>query len=103
MEYDSKAFKKRIQNSDQAVELLGKIKNQLAAAEDFNADGLDKLLHDFVEAEGIGMGQIIHALRVAVSGKATGIGMFDCLSILGKESCVRRIDRAMALAQSDEN
>ncbi|QDU01267.1 Glutamate--tRNA ligase 1 [Gimesia chilikensis] len=103
LEYDSKAFKKRIQKSDQAVELLDKIKNQLAATEDFSAAGLDKLLHDFVEAEGIGMGQIIHALRVAVSGKATGIGMFDCLSILGKESCVRRIDRAMALAQSDEN
>ncbi|QDU48679.1 glutamate--tRNA ligase [Gimesia panareensis] len=103
LEYDSKAFKKRIRKSDDAVPLLGKIKDQLAAADDFSADALDKLLHDFVEAEGIGMGQIIHALRVSVSGKATGIGMFDCLSILGKESCVRRIDRAMALAQSDEN
>jgi len=80
---------------------LGKIKNQLAQADEFCAEALDKLLHDFVEAEGIGMGQIIHALRVAVSGKGTGIGMFDCLAILGKESCVKRIERAITLSQNN--
>tara|TARA_R110002095_G_scaffold94422_3_gene82391 strand:- start:233362 stop:234888 length:1527 start_codon:yes stop_codon:yes gene_type:complete len=101
LEYDPKAFKKRIRKSAEAVPLLEKVKNELAQASDFSAEALDKLLHDFVEAESIGMGQIIHALRVAVSGKGTGIGMFDCLSILGKESCVRRIDRAIALSQSE--
>lgn len=101
LEYDPKAFKKRIRKSADAVPLLEKVKNEIAQADDFSAAGLDKLLHDFVESEGIGMGQIIHALRVAVSGKGTGIGMFDCLAILGKESCVRRIDRAIALSQSE--
>lgn len=101
LEYDPKAFKKRIRKSAEAVPLLEKVKNELAQANDFSAEALDKLLHDFVEAEGIGMGQIIHALRVSVSGKGTGIGMFDCLAILGKESCVRRIDRAIALSQSE--
>jgi len=101
LEYDEKNFKKRIQNSEEAVPLLEKIKNRLANADDFHAEALDKLLHDFVEAEGIGMGQIIHALRAAVSGKGTGIGMFDCLAILGKESCVKRIERAITLSQSE--
>ncbi|MCH9656924.1 MAG: glutamate--tRNA ligase [Planctomycetes bacterium] len=99
LEYDPKAFKKRIQKSAEAVILLGKLKDQLAKADDFGAGALDKLLHDFVDAEEIGMGQIIHALRVSVSGKGTGIGMFDCLAILGRASCVRRIERAIALAQ----
>lgn len=98
LEYDDKAFKKRIQKPENAVALLEKFKDQLTQADDFSATALDQLLHDFVEAEGIGMGQIIHALRVAVSGKGNGIGMFDCLSILGKESCVRRIDRAISQA-----
>ena len=94
-----KPSKKRIQKSAEAVILLGKLKDQLAKADDFGAGALDKLLHDFVDAEEIGMGQIIHALRVSVSGKGTGIGMFDCLAILGRASCVRRIERAIALAQ----
>ncbi|QDU08816.1 glutamate--tRNA ligase [Gimesia aquarii] len=99
--YDAKAFKKRIKKSAEAVTLLEKLKEKLAQASDFNAEALDQLLHDFVEQEGVGMGQIIHALRVAVSGKGTGIGMFDCLAILGKESCIQRIDRAISLSQSE--
>ena len=31
------------------------------------------------------IGQIIHALRVAVTGKAVGFGMFETLAILGRE------------------
>jgi glutamyl-tRNA synthetase len=37
-----------------------------------------------VQAKGIRHGQIIHALRVAVTGKTTGFGLFDSLAILGK-------------------
>ncbi len=43
---------------------------------------------------------IVHAVRVAVTGTAVGPGLFDCLAILGKEICLRRIDRALAKAQS---
>ena len=42
----------------------------------------------------IKMGDIIHALRVAVTGKAVGLGMFDTVEIVGRESCLARIDRA---------
>ena len=69
----------------------------LAGAEVFDAENLDRLLHEFVEAEGIKIGQIIHAIRVAVTGKAVGFGMFDTLAILGKASCLARIDRALGM------
>ena len=45
----------------------------------------------------LAIGQIIHAVRVAVTGKSSGIGMFECLELLGQESVLRRIDRALAL------
>ena len=48
-----------------------------------------------MKAEGIKIGDIIHALRVAVTGKAVGFGVFDSLAILGKQSCLARIDRAL--------
>ena len=52
---------------------------------------------EFLQAEGAQIGQIIHAVRVAVTGKTVGFGVFETLAILGKERSLRRIDRALAL------
>ncbi len=93
--YDEKAFEKRLRKPEGAAALLAKFKAVLATAEPFDAETLDKLLHEFIEAEQIKVGQLIHALRVAATGKGVGLGMFDTLAILGKESCLRRIDRAL--------
>ena len=46
-------------------------------------------------SEGIKVEQIIHALRVAVTGKAVGFGLFETLAILGKEHCLARIAGAL--------
>ena len=95
LSYDKKAFEKRIRRPAEAAELLTKFRARLSATESFDAPTLDKLLHTFVEAEEVKIGQIIHALRVAVSGKAVGFGVFDTLAITGRESCLARIDRAV--------
>ena len=93
--YDDKAFNKRLRAAG-AAERLGRLRIQLDAVEPFDADTLDEMLHGFVEAEAITIGQIIHAVRVAVTGKAIGFGVFDGLAILGREACLARIDRALA-------
>ena len=97
MTFEEKVVKKRLKKTPETVELLAKFKDQLGEVEPFDAPTLDKLLHEFVEAEDIKIGQIIHALRVAVSGKGVGLGMFDCMAILGKDACLARIDRALEL------
>jgi len=99
--YEEKAFRKRLLKSPDSVELLKKYAEQLKTAEPFDADSLDKHLHDFVEAEETGMGQIIHALRVSTTGKSSGPGMFDCLELLGRERCLNRINRALQLLEDD--
>ena len=53
------------------------LRERLAGADAFDAASLEKLLGMFVQDEGIQIGQIIHALRVAVTGKAIGFGVFD--------------------------
>jgi glutamyl-tRNA synthetase len=94
--YDDKAFEKRLRKPAEAAGLLSGFRDRLAAAESFDAPGLDRLLHEFVESEGIKIGQLIHAVRVAVTGKAVGFGVFETLAILGREQCIARIDRALA-------
>jgi glutamyl-tRNA synthetase len=93
--YDEAAFEKRLRKPPEASRLLARFKEQLAAVEPFEVPALEKAIQDFVQAEGIKPEQIIHALRVAVTGKAIGFGLYESLAILGKEHCLARIDRAL--------
>jgi glutamyl-tRNA synthetase len=95
--YDEQAFDKNLRKPG-AAELLAKFRARLAEVEPFDTAHLEPLLHDFVAAEAIKTGDIIHAVRVAVTGKAVGAGLYDCLEILGKETCLARIDRALERA-----
>lgn len=93
--YDEAAFEKRLRQDSAAVENLKKFRGQLEAIETFDVASCEVCLKKFVEAAGIKFNQIIHALRVSVTGKAVGFGMFDCLAILGREGSLARIDRAI--------
>jgi len=98
--YDEKAFEKRLEKPPEALELLSAFRQELARTKSFDADSLEALLRDFVDTREVKIGQIIHALRVAVTGKPVGFGMFEILEILGQERCLARIDRALEMASS---
>ena len=94
--YDDKAFDKRLRKPAEAAGLLTSFRDQLRTLDPFDAPQLERLLHDFVTSAEIQVGQLIHALRVAVTGKAVGFGLFETLAVLGRECVVRRIDLALA-------
>ena len=93
---DEADFEKRLRKPPEAAGLLRKYRAVLASATAFDPTSLDQGMNAFVLAEGVKMGQIIHAVRVATTGKGIGFGLFETLSILGKERCLSRIDRALA-------
>ncbi|MBN1394810.1 MAG: glutamate--tRNA ligase [Pirellulales bacterium] len=97
LEYDEKAVEKNL-GKEEALELLTKLRDRLATFEPFTPDALEAMLREFVETERIKIGQLIHPLRVALTGKSIGFGLFDTLAILGRERCLRRIERALAAA-----
>jgi glutamyl-tRNA synthetase len=96
IEYDQQAVEKHLRKAAGATELLKKFRDRLAAVEPFDAATLEKRMHDFVAAEGIKISQIIHPVRVALTGSTIGLGLFDTLSILGRERSLRRIEHAIA-------
>jgi glutamyl-tRNA synthetase len=100
LQYDAQTLDKRLIKSPQANELLRKFRNELVTAEPFTAQHLEQVLHAFVEARGIKPGDIVHAVRVAVTGKAVGFGLFETLAILGRHRSLARIDRALQLASA---
>ena len=100
--YDEKAFAKRIASDPEAGPRLAAFRDQLATAEPFDAAALESLLHAYCESAGIKLGDVIHAIRVAITGKAQGPGLFDCLAVLGRERCLNRINRALAKTSSSQ-
>jgi len=51
----------------------------------------------FIAAKGAKPIPVTQTLRVAVTGKEVGFGVYETLAILGRERCVRRIDRGLKL------
>ena len=94
--YDEKGFKQRLVDAPEAAGLLKSLREQLLIVEPFDSATLDRTVHAFVEASGIKIGQIVHALRMATTGRTVGVGLFDALAILGRDRCVNRIDRTLA-------
>lgn len=98
--YDEKAFEKRLAKSPEAVQFLAAFAERLGAIEPFEPAVIEESLKALLEERGMKIGDVIHALRVAVTGKAVGFGMFETMAILGRESCKKRIEQALTKIQA---
>jgi glutamyl-tRNA synthetase len=77
-----------------ALRVLEQALKTLASAE-FTHDGLETALRGAAEALGIKAGQMFEPVRVAVCGRKTAPPLFGTLEVLGRETCLKRIDRAI--------
>lgn len=95
LEYEEKAFEKRLVKPERAGHLINEFNVVIAITPEFTAAALETETKNFCQSQGIEIGDIIHALRVALTGTAAGFGMFDTMEILGRQSCINRINRAL--------
>ncbi len=92
-EYDPVAVKKRW-NPDSG-ELLLKLADEFSKLETPLAGDYEAALKRTAELLKVGSGELIHPLRLAVSGIGEGPGVYDIVSILGKEETIKRINLAV--------
>ena len=76
-------------------EVIAAVRDELAAAV-FDEAKLEALVQSFAQSQGVGLGDVVNALRVSLTGKSVGFGLYETLVILGKERSLARIDRALA-------
>jgi len=62
----------------------------------FTHDGLEAALRGAAEGLGIKAGQMFEPVRVAVCGRKTAPPLFGTLEVLGKDTCLARIEQAAA-------
>lgn len=101
LEFDDQVMRKRLIEPAEAQSLLQQVTAELLnSITPFTATTIDPALHAWMEQRELKMNQIVHALRIATTGRGVGLGLFDALELLGRGSTLRRIERALERARS---
>jgi glutamyl-tRNA synthetase len=79
--------------ADRIAELSQRLK-QLPA---FDTAAIEQTTRAFVAERGLAPKDLIHPVRVAVTGRSVSPPLFEVLSILGKERVLKRLEHAIAL------
>ena len=93
VEYDRAAVKKRWTRETPAQ--LKKLAEAFSKLEEPRAADFEQALRSVARSLGVPDGDLIHAVRLAVSGVGGGPGVFQILEILGKDESLKRIRSAV--------
>ncbi len=65
----------------------------------FTKEALEGPLEEYIRSNGWPMGKVMNCLRLALAGNASGLGIADIVTLIGKEEFSRRIDAANQSAE----
>lgn len=82
-----------------AVAVFEDFKNNLPSVSDFSADNIKALLLQILEQHSMKIGQVMQALRLAITGLEAGPDLMAIIQIIGPEETATRIDAAIAKLQ----
>jgi glutamyl-tRNA synthetase len=92
--YDEEAVTKHWNDRASAAAILEATRERLAATE-WNATAMEEALRRMAEAKGVSSGKVFQPLRVALVGQLASPGIFDVLTVLGREKSLARLDAAV--------
>lgn len=70
--------------------------DRLAGLSDFNIKTSEDVFRAVVAELGLQAGDLVHPVRVALTGKAVGPGLFDTMALLGQERTINRLRQAFS-------
>jgi glutamyl-tRNA synthetase len=94
--FDDKAVSKWFQ-SPGVSERLEWIREQLIVLDDFEPTAIEQVIRQGIEKFAVKPGEVIHPVRVAVSGRTVGPGLYETIAVLGQERTNRRLLRALII------
>jgi len=72
---------------------LSTVSKAIGGSDAFDEATIERLVRVAAESLSVGAGKLIHPLRLVLTGEAVGPGLFELMAVLGKETCLRRIER----------
>ena len=91
--YDAAVVKKRWKSD--SPRHLKALYDAYAALDRATKEEYERTLDSTAETLGVSRGELIHPLRLALTGVGAGPGLYDIVSILGKDETIRRMERAI--------
>ncbi len=92
--YEEKA-KNKYFKADAAERLQG-VAGAISSLDDFTHANIEQVYKALAEQKEISSGSLIHPTRLAISGVSFGPGLFELMEVLGKDTVLRRIEKAVA-------
>ena len=92
-DYDPVAAKKHLRPV--AEEPLRRLREALAELDDWSAEAIERIIQAVAGELELKLGKVGMPLRVAVAGRAASPGNGITLALLGRETTLRRVDRAL--------
>jgi glutamyl/glutaminyl-tRNA synthetase len=93
-DYDPAAVKKHL-GDGASVEAVRELAARWAALSDWAPGPLESELRGVADGRGLAGGKLIHPVRLAVTGRTTSPGLFEVVSLLGKDRTLARIGRLL--------
>lgn len=97
--YDEAGVKRRFLK-DGVAELLSEAAARLSSLEIYNEETIEEAYRQLCSEKGIGTGKLFHGTRLAISGITVGPGLFEIMDLLGRETCVRRLNEAVEFIEA---
>jgi len=95
--FEEKAAQKFLKPA--ALEPLRLLAAKLAAAADFSEKGLESVFLAVMDETGFKLGKIAQPVRVALTGRTASPGIFEIISILGKDRVLQRLEKAIGFIE----
>jgi glutamyl-tRNA synthetase len=92
-DYDAQSAKKHLKAAAQKP--LEQVREALAELDSWDPEPLYAVVTGIAESLDLKIGKVAQPLRVAVAGRAASPGIDVTLQLVGREACLRRIDRAL--------
>ncbi len=90
-DYEEEA-KEKVLKVNGVKQILSDCRDRFARLQDFSEEKIEKEIRNYAEESGKKTSEVFHPIRVAVSGRTRGPGLFALLFFLGKERVLKRID-----------
>ena len=94
LDYDLDGVKKHL-SDDAVLHAVRILTDRWSALAEWKEDALESSLRGIAAENGLKAGAVIHAVRLAVTGRTASPGLFEVLALLGKERTLARIARLM--------
>mgnify|MGYP000851914103 CR=1 FL=1 len=71
---------------------IADIRPRLSELNDWTSAGAETIVRNYAEQSGLKLGQAAQPLRAALTGRSTSPGLFDVMSVLGRDETLARLD-----------